>query len=473
MTPAGGNGHARNFGWDAPNILDSVFKAYDIRGTVPEEIDARFAHSLGMAAGVKALELGARAMVVARDGRLSSVELSAALQAGLRAAGLHVIDIGMATTPMLYFATRLMDTGAGIAVTGSHNPPNHNGFKLVLDGASLYGDGIAALRDAMRRPIEGAAHAGGRTQMQMQPCYAARVMGDIRLTRPMKIAVDCGNGVAGAIAPSLFRALGCEVTELFCGWTAPFGAPSGPGRSAEPAGLDLLPALFGLRDRPGLRWRWRPPGRGQQIRPDHLAGPAAHPVRARCAVAQPGRRDHLRREVQPPCGPRHHRGRRQGHHVEDRPFADQGQDARDRRAAGRRDERASVLQERWYGFDDGLYAAARLLEILSAASDPRPCWRGCRSPAPRPRSLETAEGEQFALVEALRAQGGFPGAQSINDLDGVRVDYVDGFGLARPSNTTPTVVLRFEGDTMAALARIEEDFRNALRRVAPHVRLPF
>ena len=204
------------FGWDAPNILDSVFKAYDIRGTVPEEIDARFAHSLGMAAGVKALELGARAMVVARDGRLSSVELSAALQAGLRAAGLHVIDIGMATTPMLYFATRLMDTGAGIAVTGSHNPPNHNGFKLVLDGASLYGDGIAALRDAMRRPIEGAAHAGGRTQMQMQPCYAARVMGDIRLTRPMKIAVDCGNGVAGAIAPSLFRALGCEVTELFC-----------------------------------------------------------------------------------------------------------------------------------------------------------------------------------------------------------------------------------------------------------------
>ena len=204
------------FGWETPQILDAVFKAYDIRGTVPDEIDARFAHSLGMAAGVRALELGARAMVVGRDGRLSSVELAAALQAGLRSAGLHVIDIGMATTPMVYFAARLMDTGAGIAVTGSHNPPAHNGFKIVLDGASLYGDGITALRDAMRLPIESASVAGGRTQMQIQPCYAARLVGDIRLARPMKIAIDCGSGVAGAVAPALFRALGCEVTELFC-----------------------------------------------------------------------------------------------------------------------------------------------------------------------------------------------------------------------------------------------------------------
>ena len=128
----------------------------------------------------------------------------------------------MATTPMLYFATRLMDTGAGIAVTGSHNPPNHNGFKLVLDGASLYGDGIAALRDAMRRPIEGAAHAGGRTQMQMQPCYAARVMGDIRLTRPMKIAVDCGNGVAGAIARPCSARWAARSPSCSARWTAPF-----------------------------------------------------------------------------------------------------------------------------------------------------------------------------------------------------------------------------------------------------------
>ena len=462
------------FGWDAPNILDSVFKAYDIRGTVPEEIDARFAHSLGMAAGVKALELGARAMVVARDGRLSSVELSAALQAGLRAAGLHVIDIGMATTPMLYFATRLMDTGAGIAVTGSHNPPNHNGFKLVLDGASLYGDGIAALRDAMRRPIEGAAHAGGRTQMQMQPCYAARVMGDIRLTRPMKIAVDCGTAWPARSPRPVPRAGLRGHRAVLRGGRRLSGAPSGPGRSAEPAGPDLLPALFGLRDRPGLRWRWRPPGRGQQIRPDHLAGPAAHPVRARCAVAQPGAEiiydvkcsRHVARAITEAGGKA--TMWKTGHSLIKAKMRETGA-----LLAGEMSGHL-FFKERWYGFDDGLYAAARLLEILSAASDPSAMLEGLPQSCATPEiKLETAEGEQFALVEALRAQGGFPGAQSINDLDGVRVDYVDGFGLARPSNTTPTVVLRFEGDTMAALARIEEDFRNALRRVAPHVRLPF
>lgn len=160
------------FGWDTPQILDAVFKAYDIRGTVPDEIDARFAHSLGMAAGTRARELGARSMVVGRDGRLSSVELAAALQAGLRSAGMHVIDIGMATTPMVYFATRLMDTGSGIAVTGSHNPPAHNGFKIVLDGASLYGEGITALRDAMRLPIESAGVAGGARRCRS--CRATR-----------------------------------------------------------------------------------------------------------------------------------------------------------------------------------------------------------------------------------------------------------------------------------------------------------
>ena len=327
------------FGWDTPQILDAVFKAYDIRGTVPDEIDARFAHSLGMAAGTQAHAQGARSMVVGRDGRLSSVELAAALQAGLRSAGMHVIDIGMATTPMVYFATRLMDTGAGIAVTGSHNPPSHNGFKIVLDGASLYGEGITALRDAMRLPIESASVAGGRTQMQIQPCYAARLVGDIRMARPMKIAIDCGNGVAGAVAPALFRALGCDVTELFC-----VVAGESPVHLAEPSGPDLLPALFRLRGRPGLRWRRRPPGRGVEIGTDHLARSATDFVRPRRAGAQPRRRSALRREMQPPRGPRHLRGRGQTHHVQDRAFPDQGQDARVGSATCWRDERPHVLQ---------------------------------------------------------------------------------------------------------------------------------
>ncbi|MCY1203086.1 MAG: phosphomannomutase/phosphoglucomutase [Achromobacter veterisilvae] len=463
------------FGWDTPQILDAVFKAYDIRGTVPDEIDARFAHSLGMAAGARAREQGARSMVVGRDGRLSSVELAAALQAGLRSAGMHVIDIGMATTPMVYFAARLMDTGSGIAVTGSHNPPAHNGFKIVLDGASLYGEGITALRDAMRQPIESASVAGGRTQMQIMPCYAARLMGDIRMARPMKIAIDCGNGVAGAVAPSLFRALGCEVTELFCEVDGSF-----PGHHPDPADpQNLQDLIYCLRysdcevglafdgdgDRLGVVTK-----SGQIIWPDRQLILFARDVLSR----NPGAEilydvkcsRHVARAVTEAGGKP--TMCRTGHSLIKARMRETGA-----LLAGEMSGHI-FFKERWYGFDDGIYAAARLLEILSAAPDPSALLENLPQSCATPEiKLGTAEGEQFDLVEALRAQGEFPGAVSISNLDGVRVDYADGFGLARPSNTTPTVVLRFEGDTVAALARIEEDFRNAFRRIAPHVRLPF
>ncbi len=463
------------FGWDTPQILDAVFKAYDIRGTVPDEIDARFAHSLGMAAGTQARELGARSIVVGRDGRLSSVELAAALQAGLRSAGMHVIDIGMATTPMVYFATRLMDTGAGIAVTGSHNPPAHNGFKIVMDGASLYGEGITALRDAMRQPIESAGAAGGRTQMQIMPCYTARLMGDIRMARPMKIAIDCGNGVAGAAAPALFRALGCEVIELFCEVDGSF--PAHHPDPADPQNLqDLIYCLrysdceVGLAfdgdgDRLGVVTKT-----GQIIWPDRQLILFARDVLSR----NPGAEiiydvkcsRHVARAITEAGGKA--TMWKTGHSLIKAKMRETGA-----LLAGEMSGHI-FFKERWYGFDDGIYAAARLLEILSGAPDPSALLESLPQSCATPEiKLETAEGEQFDLVEALRAQGQFPGAQSINDLDGIRVDYADGFGLARPSNTTPTVVLRFEGDTVAALARIEEDFRNAFRRIAPHVRLPF
>jgi phosphomannomutase/phosphoglucomutase len=463
------------FGWDTPQILDAVFKAYDIRGTVPDEIDARFAHSLGMAAGTQARQQGARSIVVGRDGRISSVELAAALQAGLRSAGMHVIDIGMATTPMVYFATRLMDTGAGIAVTGSHNPPAHNGFKIVLEGASLYGEGITALRDAMRLPIESAAVSGGRTQMQIQPCYAARLLGDIRMARPMKIAIDCGSGVAGAVAPALFRALGCEVTELFCEVDGSF-----PGHHPDPADpQNLQDLIYCLRysdcevglafdgdgDRLGVVTK-----SGQIIWPDRQLILFARDVLER----NPGAEiiydvkcsRHVARAIVEAGG----RATmwKTGHSLIKAKMRETGA-----LLAGEMSGHM-FFKERWYGFDDGIYAAARLLEILSSAPDPSALLESLPQSCATPEiKLDTAEGEQFELVDMLRAQGEFPGAVSINDLDGVRVDYADGFGLARPSNTTPTVVLRFEGDTVAALARIEEDFRKAFRRIAPHVRLPF
>ncbi|AZS80566.1 MULTISPECIES: phosphomannomutase/phosphoglucomutase [Achromobacter] len=463
------------FGWDTPQILDAVFKAYDIRGTVPDEIDARFAHSLGMAAGTQAHAQGARSMVVGRDGRLSSVELAAALQAGLRSAGMHVIDIGMATTPMVYFATRLMDTGAGIAVTGSHNPPSHNGFKIVLDGASLYGEGITALRDAMRLPIESASVSGGRTQMQIQPCYAARLVGDIRMARPMKIAIDCGNGVAGAVAPALFRALGCDVTELFCEVDGSF-----PGHHPDPADpqnlQDLIYCLRYSDCEVGLAFD----GDGDRLGVVTKSGQIIWPDRQLILFA----RDVLSRnpgaEVLYDVKCSRHVARaifeaggkptmcKTGHSLIKAKMRESGA-----LLAGEMSGHM-FFKERWYGFDDGIYAAARLLEILSAAPDPSGLLESLPQSCATPEiKLDTAEGEQFELVEMLRQQGEFPGAVSINELDGVRVDYVDGFGLARPSNTTPTVVMRFEGDTVAALARIEEDFRNAFRRIAPHVRLPF
>lgn len=463
------------FGWDTPQILDAVFKAYDIRGTVPDEIDARFAHSLGMAVGTRAHDLGARSIVVGRDGRLSSVELAAALQAGLRSAGMHVIDIGMATTPMVYFATRLMDTGAGIAVTGSHNPPAHNGFKIVLDGASLYGDGITALRDAMRLPIESADVAGGRTQMQIQPCYAARLVGDIRMARPMKIAIDCGSGVAGAVAPALFRALGCEVTELFCEVDGSF-----PGHHPDPADpqnlQDLIYCLRYSDCEVGLAFD----GDGDRLGVVTKSGQIIWPDRQLILFA----RDILKRnpgaEIIYDVKCSRHVARAV---VEAGGRATMWKSGHSLIKAKMRETGALLagelsghmfFKERWYGFDDGIYAAARLLEILSSAPDPSGLLESLPQSCATPEiKLDTAEGEQFDLVELLRAQGQFPGAVSINDLDGVRVDYADGFGLARPSNTTPTVVLRFEGDTVAALARIEEDFRNAFRRIAPHVRLPF
>jgi phosphomannomutase/phosphoglucomutase len=413
--------------------------------------------------------------VVGRDGRLSSVELAAALQAGLRSAGMHVIDIGMATTPMVYFATRLMDTGAGIAVTGSHNPPAHNGFKIVLDGASLYGEGITALRDAMRLPIESASASGGRTQMQIMPCYTARLMGDIRMARPMKIAIDCGNGVAGAAAPALFRALGCEVVELFCEVDGSF-----PGHHPDPADpQNLQDLIYCLRysdcevglafdgdgDRLGVVTKT-----GQIIWPDRQLILFARDVLSR----NPGAEilydvkcsRHVARAITEAGGKA--TMWKTGHSLIKAKMRETGA-----LLAGEMSGHI-FFKERWYGFDDGIYAAARLLEILSGAPDPSALLESLPQSCATPEiKLETAEGEQFDLVEALRAQGQFPGAQSINDLDGIRVDYADGFGLARPSNTTPTVVLRFEGDTVAALARIEEDFRNAFRRIAPHVRLPF
>lgn len=454
----------------------SVFKAYDIRGTVPDLIDARFARSLGAALAAVAREQGVQTLVVGRDGRLSSEMLSQALQEGMLEGGVDTLDIGQVPTPLVYFAAHTMQTGSGVAITGSHNPPKYNGFKMMMGGRALYGDDVQALARRMNGPTDApAARTGVRRELDLVAAYIARIASGVKLARPMKIAIDCGNGVAGAIAPRLFRALGCEVTELFCEVDGTF--PNHHPDPAEPKNLqDLIHCLattdceLGLAfdgdgDRLGVVTK-----SGQIIWPDRQLILFARDVLAR----NPGAEvlydvkcsRHVARAIAEAGGKP--TMWKTGHSLIKAKMRETGA-----LLAGEMSGHV-FFKERWYGFDDGIYAAARLLEILSAAPDPSALLESLPQSCATPEiKLETTEGEQFALVAALREHGQFPGALSINDLDGVRVDYADGFGLARPSNTTPTVVLRFEGDTVAALARIEEDFRNAFRRVAPHIRLPF
>lgn len=451
------------------------FKAYDIRGRVPEEIDARFAHALGTALGTRAVERGCRAIVVGKDSRLSSVELAAALQAGIRATGMDVVDIGMATTPLVYFAARLTETGAGVAVTGSHNSEDENGFKIMMDGAVLHGDDLRRLQDRMLDPVAVPDAPGARTQIQVVPCYTSRLVSDVRLDRPMKVAIDCGNGVTGGIAPDLFRALGCEVTELFCEVDGSF--PAHRPAPGDPRYLhDLVNTLRYTDCEVGLALD----GDGDRLAVVSKSGAVIWPDRQLILFA----RDVLAR----------------------RPGAQIIYDvkcsrnvAQEVRALGgvplmwktghafiraKMQETGALLagemsghmffKDRWYGFDDALYAGARLLEILSRSENPTAVLDGlpqsCATPELR---LDTLESEQFRIVEALRIRGRFLGAREIVDLDGVRVEYEDGFGLARASNTSNSVVLRFEADSGVALSRIQEDFRRQLLSVAPHLRLPF
>lgn len=461
---------------DNTQFPGSVFKAYDIRGTVPDLIDARFARALGVALAARARDQGIQTLVVGRDGRLSSEMLSIALQEGMLEGGVDTLDIGMVPTPLVYFAANVMQTGSGVAITGSHNPPKYNGFKMMMGGRALYGEDVQALAASMNGPASApAARPGVRRQLDLVASYIARVASGIKLARPMKIAIDCGNGVAGAVAPALFRALGCEVVELFCEVDGSF-----PGHHPDPADpQNLQDLIYCLRysdcevglafdgdgDRLGVVTKT-----GQIIWPDRQLILFARDVLSR----NPGAEilydvkcsRHVARAITEAGGKA--TMWKTGHSLIKAKMRETGA-----LLAGEMSGHI-FFKERWYGFDDGIYAAARLLEILSGAPDPSALLESLPQSCATPEiKLETAEGEQFDLVEALRAQGQFPGAQSINDLDGIRVDYADGFGLARPSNTTPTVVLRFEGDTVAALARIEEDFRNAFRRIAPHVRLPF
>ena len=453
----------------------SSFKAYDIRGIVPSALNPEFALELGRGLAARAKAAGVTTMVVGRDGRISSPSLAAALQQGMRDGGINTIDVGEVPTPLVYFAAYTLKTGSGVAVTGSHNPPDYNGFKMMMGGGTLHGEAILALRDEVAAGPVHASTPGTGTSVDILTPYLARVLGDIKLSRPMKIAIDCGNGVAGAVAPQLFRDLGCEVTELFCEVDGTF--PNHHPDPADPHNLeDLIRcvqttdceiglAFDGDGDRLGVVTK-----SGEIIWPDRQLILYARDVLTRC----PGETiiydvkcsRHVAVAIREAGGvPLMWQT---GHSLIKAKLAETGAPL-----AGEMSGHV-FFKERWFGFDDGLYTGCRLLEILSRSADPSAVLEALPQGVSTPElKLEMAEGEPHALIKRLQAEGAFDGATEVLKIDGLRADYPDGFGLARASNTTPVVVLRFEGDTPEALSRIQEAFRKQLLTLAPHVTLPF
>ncbi|CAB3830562.1 phosphomannomutase/phosphoglucomutase [Achromobacter piechaudii] len=454
----------------------SVFKAYDIRGTVPDLIDATFARALGVALAARAREEGVQTLVVGRDGRLSSEMLSDALQEGMLEGGVDTLDVGMVPTPLVYFAANIMQTGSGVAITGSHNPPKYNGFKMMMGGRALFGEDVQALGAAMNGASPAPAErAGTRRQLDLVASYIARVASGVKLARPMKIAIDCGNGVAGAVAPQLFRALGCEVTELFCEVDGTF--PNHHPDPAEPKNLqDLIKCVAETDCELGLAFD----GDGDRLGVVTKSGQIIWPDRQLVLFA----RDVLDRNpgatiiYDVKCS--RHVGLsveaaggvplmwKTGHSLVKAKLAETGAPL-----AGEMSGHI-FFKERWYGFDDGLYTGARLLEIVSRHADACAPLEALPQDVSTPElKLEMEEGKPFTLVKALQDQGQFPDARRVITIDGVRAEYADGFGLARPSNTTPVVVLRFEAENPEALQRIQADFRRELGKLAPEATLPF
>ena len=455
-------------------IPENIFKAYDIRGIVGKTLTAGIVREIGRAIGSEAIARRQSTVVVGRDGRLSGPEFAQALSDGLRAAGVNVIDIGMVPTPVLYFATHHLKTGSGVAITGSHNPPDYNGIKIMLGGETLSGEAISALRT---RIVEGelSSGAGEWKAVDVVPDYIARVTSDVRLARPLKIVVDCGNGVPGMLAPRVLRDLGCEVSELFCEVDGHFPNhhpdPSQPEnledliRMVKAQRADLGLAFDGDGDRLGVVT-----AEGIIIWPDRQMMLYAKDVLSRNPGATVIYDVKCTRNLATVIA--QHGGEplmwKTGHSLIKAKMRETGA-----LLAGEMSGHI-FFKERWYGFDDGLYTAARLLEILSHdARAPSAVFAELPETVNTPElKLEMMEGEHFKLMERLQKSAHFPDA-ILTTIDGVRADFADGWGLARPSNTTPTVVIRFEAENKEALARIQKQFRDLILSLDPTLTLPF
>jgi len=455
----------------------SVFRAYDIRGVVGETLTEESVYEIGRALGAEAEARGQKTVVVARDGRHSSEPFMQALAKGLLESGRDVLDIGLAPTPVLYFATNFLDAHSGVMITGSHNPAQYNGLKIVLDGQTLSGEAIQAIR----RRVDSRDYVEGTGSMQSTDIvaeYIRRISEEIpvSLGDALKVVVDCGNGVPGMVAPAILRAIGHDVIELFCNVDGDFPNhhpdPSQPENlqqliaAVQEEGADLGLAFDGDGDRLGVV-----DGDGNIIWPDRQMILFARDILAR----NPGAKviydvkcsRHLPIEIEAAGG--EPVLSKTGHSIIKNLMQDTGA-----LLAGELSGHI-FFRDRWYGFDDALYAAARLLEILVNSGKP-PAEVFAELPGGYATSelrLDMPEARHAEFMDkVMSATAEFEYAE-INTLDGMRADFVDSWGLIRPSNTTPCLTLRFEGDDPEALEDVKNRFRKMIKSIDSSLKLPF
>lgn len=458
----------------ATDIPAEIFRAYDIRGIVDQTFIPNNIYTIGIAIGSELQDRGKKQLAIARDGRLSGPSLLSALEAGLMASGCDVVNLGEVTTPILYYATATMDFHSGVMLTGSHNPPEYNGIKMVLAGETLYGEAILKLHQRITTNNLKSGQ-GKTTHLDLIETYLKRILSDVKLAKPLKIVIDCGNGVGGKVAPQLFRKLGCQVIELFCNVDGHFPNhhpdPSIPKNlqdliaAVKKNNADIGFAFDGDADRIGVITN-----QGEIIGPDRLMmflaidllsrfPGAVIPFDVKCSR-------YLAEQIT------QHGGKplmyKTGHSLIKAKM-------KEIHALLAGEYSGHIfMKERWYGFDDAIYVAARLTEIIAQSQQ-----TSSERFATLPSSINTpelkitmADDKKFGFMEKLVNEANFADGK-VTTIDGIRVDFTDGFGLIRPSNTTPALILRFEGDNEAALKRIENIFKQQLLALDSSLELPF
>ena len=455
-------------------LAEEIFKAYDIRGIVDHSLTTETVTLIGRALGSIAQEAGVTSMVIGRDGRLSGPKFAEALAEGMLSSGIDVIDIGQVPTPVLYFATYELGTGSGVEITGSHNPPEYNGLKMMIDGVTLSGEQIQVVKQRIL-DADFKTGQGALTRVEMLDRYQKRILSDTRLARPMKVVIDCGNGVAGAIAADIFKGIGCEVTELFCEVDGTF-----PNHHPDPSQaenlVDLINAVretdseFGMAfdgdgDRLGIVTK-----EGDIIWPDRQMILFARDVLSRNPGAEIIFDVKCTRTL--PAAIQAAGGKatmwKTGHSFIKAKLKESG-------AAMAGEMSGHIFfNERWYGFDDGIYAGVRLCELLSRMDQtPSEVFSALPDTVNTPElRLEFEEGEHYKFIEKLQNLANFENG-TVHTMDGLRVDFKNGFGLVRASNTTPMLIMRFEADDEATLKEIQEQFRAVLLEVDSTIELPF